>query len=60
MNSEKKMRTALIVSVIILILGGVILTLTNFFDFLKPLGITLTTLGSIASFLSFYFWTFQL
>ena len=60
MSSEKKMRIALIVSACILILGGVLLTVTTFFGFLKPLAYTLLVFGAIATFLSFFWWTMQL
>lgn len=60
MSSEKKVRIALIVSVCIFILGGIVITLSSFFPFLKSLSIVLLGFGGVASFFTFMFWTFQL
>ena len=60
MSSEKKLRIALIISVCLLILGGALLTVATFFGFLKPLAYTLLIFGAIATFITFFWWTFHL
>lgn len=48
------MRIALIVSVSIFILGGLILTIGQLISILKPLSYVLLTFGSIASIFTFF------
>lgn len=56
MGTEKKIRIALIVSVCIFLLGGVILTLGQLISFLKPLSYALLAFGTVAAVFTFFAW----
>ena len=60
MNSEKKMRIALIISVGIFILGGLILTIGQLITFFKPLSYVLLVFGTVATICTFFGWKDEL